>query len=51
MIAKRETTSIKIDPKLWREFKKYAIDKRTTVSELIEQLIKNELYQGKRSKS
>lgn len=40
---KRETTSIKIDPELWKKAKKYCIDKDITVSELIEGLVKKEL--------
>lgn len=40
---KRETTSIKIDPELWKKAKKYCIDKDITVSELIEDLVKKEL--------
>ena len=43
-MAKRETTSIRVDPELWREFRKYAIDKKTTVSDLLEQFIRNELH-------
>jgi hypothetical protein len=40
---KRVTTSIKIDPKLWKEVKKYCIDKGITISELLERLLKQEL--------
>jgi predicted DNA-binding ribbon-helix-helix protein len=36
---KRFSTSIKIDPKLWKEFKKTAIDQDTTVTELLEKII------------
>ncbi len=39
----RETTSIKIDRRLWKEVKKYCIDKNITISELIEKLLKAEL--------
>jgi len=46
-MAQRSTTSIKVDPELWREFRKYAIDKGKTVSELIEEFIKGELRKEK----
>ena len=39
----KETTSIKIDPELWKEAKKLAIDKNMTLSEFLENLIKREL--------
>ncbi len=39
----RETTSIKINPKLWKEIKKYCIDKNKTISDLIERLLDEEL--------
>ena len=38
--TKRETTSIKIDPDLWKEAKKDAIDKDIDVSQLVELAIK-----------
>jgi predicted transcriptional regulator len=46
---KRRTTSIKVDPELWKEFKKLAIDRGTTASDLIERFIRDELHRsGKR---
>jgi predicted DNA-binding ribbon-helix-helix protein len=39
----KETTSIKIDPELWKEAKKLAIDRGITVSDLLDNLIKKEL--------
>lgn len=39
----RITTSIKIDPEMWKEFKKYCIDKNTNISNFLEKLIKKEL--------
>jgi hypothetical protein len=36
---KREATSIKIKPRIWREAKKAAIDEGKTVSELMEEAI------------
>lgn len=43
----RRTTSIKIDPELWKKVRKYCIDKEIDVSEYIEGLIKTDL--GKKS--
>jgi hypothetical protein len=39
----RRTTSIKIDPNLWKDFKKRAIDKDLEISEYLEKLIRKEL--------
>jgi len=39
----KETTSIKIDPEIWKEAKKLAIDKNMTLSDFLESLIKREL--------
>ena len=39
--AKRITTSIKIDPKLWKETKIQAIQDEITVSELLENAIRD----------
>jgi macrodomain Ter protein organizer (MatP/YcbG family) len=36
----RRTTSIKIDPDLWKKVRKYCIDKEMDVSDYIEGLIK-----------
>jgi post-segregation antitoxin (ccd killing protein) len=36
---KREATSIKIKPTVWKEAKKQAIDEGKTVSELVEEAI------------
>ena len=41
----RVTTSIKIDPQLWKEVKKYCIDKGINLSEYLEGLIKKDLKQ------
>ena len=40
---KRYATSIKIDPKLWKEAKKAAIDADITLSELVERALKKEI--------
>ena len=39
----RQTTSIKITPSVWREFKKLAIDRQKEVSEILEEMIRKEL--------
>jgi macrodomain Ter protein organizer (MatP/YcbG family) len=39
----RETTSIKIDPDIWKQARIYAINNNMTFSELIEKLIEKEL--------
>jgi hypothetical protein len=42
-MAERKTTSIKVDPQLWKEFKKHAIDEDKDLSELLEEIIRKEL--------
>ena len=39
----RKTTSLKIDPGLWKEVKKTCIDKEEDISDYIEKLIKRDL--------
>lgn len=39
----RKTTSIKIDPLLWKEVRKHCIDEDIDISDYIERLIKNDL--------
>jgi len=39
----RKTTSIKVNPELWKEFKKYAIDQDKDLSDILEEMIKREL--------
>ena len=39
-IVKRETTSIKIDPSVWKEAKKDAIDRDIDLSQLVEIALK-----------
>jgi hypothetical protein len=43
---KREATSIKIDPELWKEAKIEAIRRETDVSELVEGALRKELGSG-----
>jgi hypothetical protein len=45
---KREATSIKIKPKLWREAKKEAIDEDKTVSELVEEALEKWIKEHKK---
>jgi len=40
---KRKTTSIKIDPKLLKKAKMYALKHDTTLSDLLEKSLKNEM--------
>lgn len=37
------TTSFRVDPKVWKEAKKLAIDRNVTLGELIEEFIRKEL--------
>lgn len=39
----RKTTSIKIEPELWKKLKKHCIDKDTDISDYLEKLIKKDL--------
>ena len=39
----KKTTSIKIDPELWKEVKKYAIDHDISVTDFIERILKKEM--------
>ena len=39
----RKTTSIKIEPQLWKSVKKYCIDEEVDISEYLENLIKRDL--------
>ena len=39
----RKVTSLKVDPELWKQAKKLAIDRGISLAELIEELIKKEL--------
>ncbi len=40
---KKETTSLKINPYLWKQVKKYCIDEEMQISEYLEKLIKKDL--------
>jgi len=39
-MTERKTTSIKVEPELWKDFKKYAIDCDKDLSDILEQMIK-----------
>ncbi|MFA6073465.1 MAG: hypothetical protein WC758_05105 [Candidatus Woesearchaeota archaeon] len=43
----RKTTSIKIDPELWKEAKKHCIDAEIDISEYVETLIRKNLKEKK----
>lgn len=45
---RKVNTSIKIDPKLWKDAKKVAIDTDTSVSELVEKGLRNEIEKMKK---
>ena len=49
-MQKRQATTIKIDPDLWKEARKYAIDKEITISSLVESLLQKELRGSKNGK-
>ncbi len=40
---KRDTTSIKINPYIWKQVKKHCIDEDLEISEYLERLIKKDL--------
>lgn len=39
----RKVTSLKVDPELWKQAKKLAIDRGVSLAELVEELIRKEL--------
>lgn len=41
--GKRDTTSIKMNPYLWKQVKKHCIDEDLEISEYLEKLIKKDL--------
>lgn len=49
-MAEKQTTSIKIDPELWKEAKKHAIDRGITLTDLIQELLTKELNENKPKK-
>jgi len=48
-MADRKTTSIKINPTIWDNFKIYAIQKKVDMSELLEKMIEKELKNEKKN--
>ena len=44
----RKTTSIKINPDLWRQYKSIAVLKGKDISELLEELIQKEIENDKK---
>lgn len=42
-MGEKFVTSLRIDKETWKEAKKYAIEKETTVGKLIEELLKKEI--------
>lgn len=49
-MAKREPTSLNIDPELWREVRKTAIDMDISATEFFEQALREKLERIKREK-
>jgi len=49
MTSNKHVTSIKVNPDLWKEARKYAIDKGISVGELVERLLEKELKNKERS--
>ena len=47
IMVKREPTSINIDPDLWKQVKKAAIDQDITATEFFEQALKEKLARKK----
>jgi Ribbon-helix-helix protein, copG family len=47
IMVKREPTSINVDPELWKEVKKAAIDLGITATEFFEQALKEKLSKKK----
>jgi hypothetical protein len=47
---KREPTSLNIDPELWREVRKMAIDKGMTATDYFEQALREKLAKDKAKK-
>ncbi len=43
MNTRRKTTSLKVDPELWKKVKKHCIDKDIEVSEYVEEVIEKDL--------
>lgn len=48
MVEQRKTTSIKIDPELWKKAKIYCIENNIDLSQLIEKLIKEEFNHNRK---
>lgn len=49
-MVKREPTSINVDPELWREVRKMAIDKGITATEYFEEALREKLAKDKMGK-
>jgi hypothetical protein len=48
-MAERKTTSIKVQPDLWKELKKRAIDEDKDLSDMLEEMIRDRLDTRKRT--
>jgi hypothetical protein len=47
-MAKSQTSSIRIDPDVWREAKLLAVSRGITIGGLIEELLRNEIKKAKK---
>ena len=47
-MAKSQTSSIRIDPDVWREAKLLAVSRGITIGGLIEELLRNEIKEAKK---
>ena len=45
-MSEQMVASIRVNREFWKEVKKFAIDKGVTLTELVEQALKNELMRG-----
>jgi len=51
MAKKEKVTSLRIDEGLWKEVKLHAIERDTTLSKLVERLLREGIARDKKSKS
>ena len=42
-MVERKTTSVKVDPQLWKQLKKQAIDEDKDLSDIVEEMIKERI--------
>ena len=42
----KSTVSLRVNPKIWKDIKKLAVDRDLTISDLVEKALKNEIKKG-----